>query len=83
MSLLRRMDWRRRILSLAVAALLIVAAVRALSGEPEIALVIGEPWEIMRQRSSAVIDPAIAGHFWGDCPSRMLVFVSWILSSDS
>ena len=65
MSLLRRMDWRRRFLSFAVAALLIVAVVRALSDEPEIALVLGEPWETMRQRSSAAIDPAIPGHFWG------------------
>ena len=33
--------------------------------ELEIALKIGEPWEDMRQRSSANIGPAIAGHFWG------------------
>ncbi|MFS2197501.1 hypothetical protein ACCD00_03140 [Pseudomonas sp. Pseusp3] len=68
MSLLRRMGWRRRILSLAVAALLVVAAIRALSDEPEIALVIGEPWETMRERSSAAIDPAIPGQFWGRLP---------------
>ncbi|WP_223455909.1 MULTISPECIES: hypothetical protein [unclassified Pseudomonas] len=68
MSLLQRIDWRRRILSLAVATLLIVAAVRALSDEPEIALAIGEPWEVMRQRSSAAIGPAIPGHFWGRLP---------------
>ncbi|WP_347909608.1 hypothetical protein [Pseudomonas grandcourensis] len=68
MSLLQRIDWRRRILSLAVATLLIVAAVRALSDEPEIALAIGEPWEVMRQRSSAAIGPAIPRHFWGRLP---------------
>jgi hypothetical protein len=62
------MGWRRRILSLAVAALLVVAAIRALSDEPEIALVIGEPWETMRERSSAAIDPAIPGQFWGRLP---------------
>jgi hypothetical protein len=33
------------------------------AGEKEIALVIGEPWKDMRQRSSANIGPAIAGHF--------------------
>ena len=36
--------------------------------EKEIALVIGEPWEDMRQRSSASIGPAIAGSFWGRSP---------------
>nr|WP_256832478.1 hypothetical protein [Pseudomonas sp. Pse1] len=36
--------------------------------EKEIALVIGEPWEDMRQRSSASIGPAIAGSFWGRLP---------------
>lgn len=33
--------------------------------ELEIALKIGEPWEDMRQRSSAKISPAIAGQYWG------------------
>jgi hypothetical protein len=46
----------------AVVALLLLAAVRLGAGEPEIALVIGEPYESMRQRSSAVIGPAIPGH---------------------
>jgi hypothetical protein len=48
-------------LALVVATLLSMGAIRALSGEPEIALVIGEPYESMRQRSSATIDPAIPG----------------------
>lgn len=61
MSLLRRIDWRRKVLAMAVAVLLIVAVIRALSDEPEIALMIGEPWEAMRQRSSAVIAPAFPG----------------------
>ncbi|MEX5687353.1 hypothetical protein D3C87_1270070 [compost metagenome] len=68
MILRRRVGCRRGILLLAGAALLIFSMVRALSGEPEIALMIGEPWEAMRQRSSAVIDPAIPGHFWGRLP---------------
>ncbi|MNF89303.1 hypothetical protein [Pseudomonas serbica] len=68
MSLLALMSWRRGALALAVAALLTLAAIEALSDEPEIALLIGEPWEDMRRRSSAAIDPAIAGHFWGRLP---------------
>ncbi|MNE36357.1 hypothetical protein D3C80_1301650 [compost metagenome] len=68
MSLLQRVGWRRGALALAVAALLTLAAIEALSDEPEIALLIGEPWEDMRRRSSAAIDPAIAGHFWGRLP---------------
>ncbi|MCK1792286.1 hypothetical protein [Pseudomonas violetae] len=68
MSLLRRIGWRRGVLVMAVAALLIVAAIQALSDDPEIALVIGEPWEDMRQRSSAAIGPAIPGHYWGRLP---------------
>ena len=35
---------------------------------PEIALVIGEPYEAMRQRSSAVIDPAIPNEIWYNIP---------------
>jgi hypothetical protein len=55
-------------MALAVISLLIVAAIEVLSDEPEIALVIGEPWEDMRRRSSAVIEPAIPGHYWGRMP---------------
>ena len=80
MSLLRTHGLATRVLALAVAALLILAAIRALSDEPEIALVIGEPWEAMRQRSSAAIDPAFPGHFWGNCPSLMPACVSSILN---
>ncbi len=61
MSLVKQVGWRRGLLALAVVALLIVAAIKALSGVPEIALVIGEPYEAMRQRSSATIDPTIPG----------------------
>jgi hypothetical protein len=56
------------VLVLAVASLLVLATIHAVSDEPEIALVIGEPWEEMRQRSSAAIDPAIPGHYWGRMP---------------
>jgi hypothetical protein len=68
MNLMHRLGWRRIVLALAVTTLLIVAAIEVLSDEPEIALVIGEPWEDMRQRSSAAIDPAIPGHYWGQMP---------------
>jgi hypothetical protein len=68
MSLLHRVGWCRCLLMLAVAALLTAAAIQALSDEPEIALVIGEPYEAMRQRSSASIGPAIPGHSWFNVP---------------
>ncbi|CAI8953297.1 Transmembrane protein [Pseudomonas sp. IT-P258] len=61
MSLMHRVGWRRGVVVLAVAALLTAAAIQVLSDEPEIALLIGEPYELMRQRSSAVIGPAIPG----------------------
>ncbi|AZO83329.1 hypothetical protein BOO88_12535 [Stutzerimonas stutzeri] len=68
MNMMHRLGWRRVVLALAVTTLLIVAVIEVLSDEPEIALVIGEPWEDMRQRSSASIDPAIPGHYWGQMP---------------
>jgi hypothetical protein len=68
MSLLHRVGWCRCLSMLAVAALLTTAAIQVLSDEPEIALLIGEPYEAMRQRSSASIDPAIPGHSWFNVP---------------
>jgi hypothetical protein len=62
------MKWRRKVLAIAVAALLTMAVMRALSDDPEIALVIGEPWEAMRLRSSAAIDPAFSGYSWFNTP---------------
>jgi hypothetical protein len=61
MSLSQRIGWRRGTLALAGAVLLTLAAIEVLSDEPEIALLIGEPYEAMRQRSSAAIGPAIPG----------------------
>jgi hypothetical protein len=69
MSLKHHRGWRHWVLVLAIATFLIVAAVHFLSDEPEIALMIGEPWEDMRQRSSAAIGPAIPGHYWFKIPS--------------
>ena len=58
--------WRRW-LGVALLVLLVVVAIRwtvqTIAGEPEIALIYGEPWEDMRQRSSAEINPAIPGHY--------------------
>ena len=68
MNIVRDMGWRRGVLSLVVISLLVVLVSRVLSDEPEIALMIGEPWEAMRQRSTATIDPAIAGQYWGRLP---------------
>ena len=61
MSLFARVGWRRGGVGLVVVALLAWGAIEVQS-EKEIALVIGEPYEAMRQRSSAVIGPAIPGH---------------------
>lgn len=43
-------------------------ATYAFSGDPEIALVYGEQWEEMRQRSSAEIAPAIPDEIWFRMP---------------
>ena len=57
------LGWQYQRIAQVVIILLALAAIRlyAQSGEPEIALVIGEPYEAMRQRSSAAIAPAIPG----------------------
>lgn len=68
MNQLRQIGWRRGGLGLIVTALLLLGAVHLFADEPEIALTIGEPWEDMRQRSSAAIDPAIPGQYWGRLP---------------
>lgn len=67
MSRLTRIGRQRVGLVLLIAALLALAAIEELT-EKEIALVIGEPYEAMRQRSSASIDPAIPGHSWFSIP---------------
>ena len=63
---------RGRWLGIALITLLVVFALRwavqTIVGEREIALIYGEPWEDMRQRSSAKISPAIAGHYWFHMP---------------
>ena len=68
MNLLRGLGWRRLILVLAAAWLLMAAAIQRFSDDPEISLTIGEPWEAMRKRSTAAIAPAIPGHYWGRSP---------------
>lgn len=57
------LGWQYQRIAQVFVILLTLAAIRlcAQSGEPEIALVIGEPYEAMRQRSSAAIAPAIPG----------------------
>ncbi|MNF89591.1 hypothetical protein D3C84_721210 [compost metagenome] len=65
---MHHLSWRHGILVLVVASLLTLSAIELLSDEPEIALVIGEPYETMRQRSSASIGPAIPGHSWFNVP---------------
>ena len=58
-------SWQRGGLSLIIAALLVFGTVRLFANAPEVALILGEPWEDMQQRSSAKIDPAIPGSYWG------------------
>ena len=60
--------WRRGAIGLIVAALLVWGTARLFADDPEIALMLGEPWEDMRKRSSASIDPAIPGYVWGKLP---------------
>lgn len=59
----RAINGRYRLLGISLLILIFMLTLRwvtyALSGVPEIALALGEPWEEMRQRSSAVISPAI------------------------
>lgn len=57
------LGWQYHRIAQMVVILLVLAAIRlcAQSGEPEIALVIGEPYEAMRQRSSAAIAPTTPG----------------------
>ena len=63
---------RRRKVALILIALLAIITLRwvlqAFADDPEIALIYGEPWEDMRQRSSADIAPAIPGHVWFRMP---------------
>ena len=63
---------RRKKVALILFVLLAVMTMRwvvqGFADDPEIALIYGEPWEDMRQRSSAEIAPAIPGHVWFRMP---------------
>jgi hypothetical protein len=67
MSRITQINWRRAGLGLVV-VLLAWVAIRLSADDPEIALIPGEPWEDMRQRSSATIGAAIPGHHWFRTP---------------
>jgi hypothetical protein len=64
---------RRRLYALFVLVLTSVLAIQylasAISGPPEIALMIGEPWDDMRRRSTARISKAPPGEIWFAMPS--------------
>ena len=60
--------WRRVALLVLVVIAILCWFIRAISDDPEIALVYGEPWEDMRKRSSASIDPAIPNQIWFAIP---------------
>ncbi|MBD2785191.1 hypothetical protein ID858_03695 [Xenorhabdus sp. DI] len=72
MSLLQQIGRRRGGLILALSIILGLAVAYLYhsfySRELEIALVIGEPYEDMRQRSSADIAPHLPGHAWYNVP---------------
>jgi hypothetical protein len=68
MSRIKQTGWRGVGLGLVVVILLVWFAIRLGADEPEIALTPGEPWEDMRQRSSATIGPAIPGRHWFRIP---------------
>ncbi|OTA14580.1 hypothetical protein Xbed_03661 [Xenorhabdus beddingii] len=72
MNLLQRISWRRNGLILAIFIALGLTAVYLYhsfySKEPVIALIIGEPYEDMRQRSSATIAPHLPGKIWHNIP---------------
>lgn len=55
--------------SIAIVGLILICRFfHSFAVEPEIALVYGEPWEDMRQRSSAKIAPAIPDEIWFRMP---------------
>ncbi|MDX7987033.1 hypothetical protein FE392_06765 [Xenorhabdus sp. 12] len=72
MSLLQQISQRRSGLILSLLIVLSLIAVyfyhSFYSNKPEIALVIGEPYENMRQRSSADIAPDLPGKIWYNIP---------------
>ncbi|MHC8315021.1 hypothetical protein [Pseudomonas sp. LB3P31] len=68
MSLVKRVGWGRCIFAVALTAVLASAVIQYSPAEREIALVIGEPYEAMRKRSSASIDSAIPGNVSFDIP---------------
>ncbi|WP_112193817.1 hypothetical protein [Pseudomonas sp. LG1E9] len=63
-----QMNWRRVGLWSAAVVLFVWLAIFFGADDPEIALTPGEPWEDMRQRSSAKIGPSITGHHWFRTP---------------
>ncbi|PHM49831.1 hypothetical protein [Xenorhabdus sp. KK7.4] len=72
MNLLRRLGLRRGsliiVLSIVLGLTIIYLYHVFYARDPEIALVIGEPYEAMRQRSSAAIDPDIPDEIWYNEP---------------
>lgn len=63
---------RYRLLGITLLILIFMLALHwvtyALSDDPEIALALGEPWEVMRKRSTVKIAPAIPDEIWFRTP---------------
>ncbi|MEX0448008.1 hypothetical protein [Xenorhabdus sp. SGI246] len=78
MNLLQRMNWRYGSLILVLFVILGLAGIYLYhyfySTKPEISLVIGEPYEEMRQRSSVAIDPDLSGKIWYNTQKRMRAY---------
>ncbi|PHM60818.1 hypothetical protein Xsto_03609 [Xenorhabdus stockiae] len=72
MNILQRINWRHCgviFILFAILGLVVIYIYQVFySREPEIALKIGEPYEDMRQRSSAAIDSDLPGKIWYNIP---------------
>jgi hypothetical protein len=66
--LLRALDGWRLTLLVVLALAVTRWAMEAISDDPEISLMINEPWEDMRQRSSAAISSVPPGEIWINMP---------------
>ena len=68
----RATNGRYQILGITLLILIFMLALHwvtyALSDDPEIALALGEPWEVMRKRSTVKIAPAIPDEIWFRTP---------------
>lgn len=65
---LSKKRWLFLVLLVLCSAAIVRFTTQVLSDDPEISLTLDEPWEDMRQRSSAAISPALPGRVWFGMP---------------